>query len=144
LKKGKAMTNTAYAIHLDEILGSFHDASFLGNHLGLRMSRTHLLARGLHIDLSTLAEQAGFQIHVFFRREAFVRLTENQSQFHDGNGDLYDAMLALRQAMIKAPLRDCPVLFQSGNVTLVAHLNRVDHDDPRPAVTVVLAPDNED
>jgi hypothetical protein len=53
-------------------------------------------------------------------------------------------MLAMRDAMIKAPLRDCPVPFQVGDLTLVAHYGPVDHDDPRRAVTVVLASGSED
>lgn len=84
------MNNAYCGNRLAEILGSMSNANFLDNHLGVRMSRTHLLARGIHIDLSTLAEQAGFRIHVFIRQDVFVRLIENQNQFHDGNGDLYD------------------------------------------------------
>jgi hypothetical protein len=136
--------NNAVCVRLAENLGRMQDASYLQNSIGLRTTRTHLLARGLHIDLSTLAEQAGYRIHVFFRREAFVRLTENQSQFHDGKNDLYDAILSMREALMKAPLHDCPVLFQVGDVTLIAHFNRVDHDDPRRAITVVLASTDED
>jgi hypothetical protein len=136
------MNSATCEIRLAENLGMMRNPNFLGRHLGIRMSRTHLLARGIHIDLSTLAEQAGFQIHVFFRQEAFVRLIQNQSQFHDGEGDLYDAVLAMREAMMKAPLRDCPVPFQVGDATLIAYFGKVDHDDPRRAVTVVLAENN--
>ena len=74
------MNNSTCEIRLAESFGTMQDARYLGNHLGIRVSRTHLLGRGIHVDMSTLAQQAGFQIHVFFRREAFAHLTENQSQ----------------------------------------------------------------
>jgi hypothetical protein len=133
------MNNSTCEIRLAESFGTMQDARYLGNHLGIRVSRTHLLGRGIHVDMSTLAQQAGFQIHVFFRREAFAHLTEHQSQFRDIKHDLYDAILAMRDAMMKAPLRDCPVPFQVGDATLIAFFGPVDHDDPRRAVTVVLA-----
>ena len=120
------------------------NALFLGNYIGVRTTRTHLLATGQHIDLSTLAAQAGFRIHVFFRFEAFVCLTKHLRQFTGGKNDLYDALDTMREAMMKAPLRDCPVLFQVGDITLIAHFGTVDHDDPRRALTVVLAPTGED
>jgi hypothetical protein len=124
---------------LAENLGAVADVRFLAGYIGIRTTRTHLLARGLHIDLSTLAQQTGFRVPVFFKRQAFQCLTEKAGQFHDAGADLYDAMLELRQAMMKAPLRDCPVLFQAGELTLVAYPGRLDHDDPRPALTVALA-----
>jgi hypothetical protein len=135
------MNSSLGASRLSKILGSMQDANFLRHSLSVRCSRTHLLAAGIHIDASTLAEQAGFRVRVFFRREAFDRLTQHDSHIHDGSKDLYDAVLSLRQAMTKAPLRNCPVLFQVEGVTLVAHPGAVDHDDPRPALTVVLAGD---
>ena len=138
------MTSLAYPRRSANQFGRMTTADFLQNCLGIRVTRTQLLATGRHIDLSTLAEQAGFQVHVFFRREAFDRLTENPNQFHSDKNDLFEAVIALRHAMMKAPLRDCPVLFQAGDFTLIAQLGRVDHDDPRPAITVSLAPDAED
>ncbi len=137
------MNNATCLNRLTQNLGSMQDAQFLGNYIGVRTTRTHLLATGLHIDLTTLAEQTGFRVRVFFRREVFDRLTGNLRQFGGNGDDLHDAMLALRQAMMRAPLRDCPVLFQVGEVTLVAQPGPIDHDDPRYALTVNLAPSDE-
>ena len=128
-------------------LGSMQSAEFLENYIGLRISRTHLLATGQHIDLSTLAEWAGFRLPVFFRREAFERLTNHKSQFCGGGSDLFDALKSMHEAMRKFPFRDLqnrPVLFQVGDTTLIAYLGGVDHDDPRPAFTVVLASRRDD
>jgi len=137
--------NSAICVNrLAENLGHMRTPDFLRNCLGVRVSRTHLLATGQHIDLSTLAEQAGYRIHVFFRREAFDRLTQAPSYLSSESNGLYDALLSMREAMMKAPLRDCPVFFQAGDVALVAYLNRVDHDDPRPAATVAVAESKED
>ena len=138
------MINATAINRLTGNLGSQQDAHLLRNYIGVRTTRTHLLATGQHIDLSTLAEQAGFRIHVFFRLEAFVCLTKNLRQFTGCKNDLYDALNALREAMMNAPLRDCPVPFQVGELTLIAHFGTVDHDDPRRALTVVLAPRDQD
>ena len=75
---------------------------------------------------------------------AHVSLIGNLRQFTGGKNDLYDALNALREAMMNAPLRDCPVPFQVGELTLIAHFGTVDHDDPRSALTVVLAPRDQD
>ena len=137
------MNNASCANRLAEGLGARQNARYFANYIGVRTTRTHLLAIGRHIDLSTLAEQTGFRVRVFFRREVFDRLTENLPQFGGNGSDLYDAMLALHQAMTRAPLRDCPVLFQVGELTLVAQPGPTDHDDPRYALTVSLAPSDE-
>ena len=138
------MNNPPALTRLARNLGSIQDANFLQNSLSIRCSRTHLLATGIHIDLSTLAEQAGFRVRVFFRREAFDRLTEGQSHLHDGSKDLYDAILSLRQALERAPLRGSPVLFQVEGITLVAYHGPLDHDDPRHALTIALAASGQD
>jgi hypothetical protein len=138
------MNNSPCAIRLAGNLGAMRDGRFLENCIGIRVSRTQLLATGRHIDLSTLAEQTGYRIHVFFRHEAFERLTGNTGRFSSDGNDLYAAMLSMREALMKAPLQDCPALFQVGDVTLVANFGRVDHDDPRRAITVALASPDED
>ena len=137
------MNNATSADRLTENLGSMENARFLGGYIGVRTTRTHLLATGQHIDLTTLAVQAGFRIHVFFRLEAFACVTKHLRQFTGGKNDLYDALNAMREAMMNAPLCDCPVPFQVGDVPLIAHFGTVDHDDPRRALTVVLAPTGE-
>jgi hypothetical protein len=138
------MSNALCADRLAENLGSMPEARFLGNYIGIRVTRTHLLATGQHVDLSTLAEQAGFRIHVFFRREAFECLTKYLRQFTGSSNDLSEALNSLREAVMRAPLRDCPVLFQVGDFTLIARFGSVDHDDPRRAITVALASPAED
>jgi hypothetical protein len=138
------MNNATCAIRLAGNFGMMRDACFLENCVGIRASRTQLLATGQHIDLSTLAEQTGYRIHVFFRHDAFERLTDNTGRFSSNGNDLYAAMLSMREALMKAPLQDCPVLFQVGDVALVANFGRVDHDDPRRAITVALASPDED
>ncbi|MGD0816193.1 MAG: hypothetical protein ABSA83_21585 [Verrucomicrobiota bacterium] len=55
------MNNATSEIHLAENLGSMQNAHFLRNHLGIGVSRTHFVAGGLHIELSTLAHQAGLK-----------------------------------------------------------------------------------
>ena len=133
------MNDTTCTIAATECLGSLSNANYLMSCPGIRFTRTHLLTTGWHIDLSTLAEQAGFQVHVFFRIEAFKQFVGNEIRVENRNADLYMAMFALRHAVMKAPLRGCPVLFQMGETTLIAHFGKVDHDDPRPAITVALA-----
>ena len=137
------MNNPMCVAHVAPILGRLRNASFLRSCLAFRVTRTQLLVTGRHIDLSTLAAQAGFQIPVFFRREVFDCLTDSANFYHASKNDLYEAMCSLRQAMMKAPIRDCPVLFQVGDFTLVAQLGGIDHDDPRPSITVSLSPNQD-
>jgi hypothetical protein len=118
--------------------GSQSDAAFVQDNVCVRLSRSHLLARGIHIDLTTLAEQLGFRVRVFIRREAFNKITEGQTQFGENDNDLMEMLLALRRALSKAPLRDCPVLFQVGGISVVAQPGPTDHDDPRYALTLNL------
>lgn len=132
------MNNTTCRLPLVDALGAKPSADFLRNFLAIRASRTHLLARGLHVELTALAEQVGFRIHVFLRHEAFERLKEAPSGCGHSQNDLYDVALSLREALMHAPLRGCPVAFQVGEVTLVAHFGPLDHDDPRRAITVTL------
>ena len=102
-------------------------------------TRAHFLAIGLHIDLTTLAEMAGCKMHVFIRRDAFERVTENQSRFRIGENDLGDAIFRMCRAIVNAPPCGCPIPFHVGNVALIAHLGKLDEDDERPAATVFLA-----
>lgn len=133
------MNSPTCASPIAQALGSMPDGRVLANYIGIRTTRRHLLSIGHHVDLSLIAEQMGFRVPVFWRREAFNQITGDLCQFHDSRSDLYDAMLAMRQAIMKSPLRDLPVPFQVGEVSLVAHPGRLDHDDPRLAFTVVLA-----
>jgi hypothetical protein len=137
------MNDTTIAIGTAGRFGSLADGRILTRCPRIIFTRTQLLATGWHIDLSTLAEQAGFQVHVFFRIEAFTRVVEERKGMGDARNDLYTAMFALREAVMCAPLRGCPIRFQLDDVTFVARFGNVDHDDPRPAITVSLAPPND-
>ena len=138
------MVSTSSRSRTAPSLGVMHTPDFLRNCMGIRITRTHLLASGQHVDLSTLAEWTGFSAKVFLRREAFEKLTETPESWRENEHDLYTTMFAMREAIMRAPLRDCPVRFQVGDIALVAHIGNVDHDDPRSAITVALACKQED
>ena len=124
-------------------LGRMNNAEYLRHSLSFLVTRTQLIVTGQHIELTTLAEQAGFAVRVFFRREVFNRILEDASPYRSESGDLFQAMFAMREAIKRAPLRDCPTLFQVGELTLAARLGKTDHDDPRPAVTVFFPKEEE-
>ena len=138
------MNTTTCAISSGELLGRLPDASYLARCPNILYTRTQLLATGWHLDVSTLAEQAGFHIRVFFQQTAFVRVLEGRTHHRDRRSDLYAALLLMREAIMKAPLQGCPVLFQMDDLTLIAHFGQIDHDDPRPAITIALAPSRQE
>jgi hypothetical protein len=138
------MNETTTAIGTATRFGSLADGRILTRSPHIIFTRTQLLATGWHIDLSTLAEQAGFQVHVFLRIEAFTRVIDERKRTGDGRSDLYTVILTLREALMNAPLRGCPVMFEACGIDLVAQFGKVDHDDPRPAITVHLNDMEED
>lgn len=120
-------------------LGQMRKAGFLRKNLGFVVTRTQLIVTGQHVELTTLAEQAGFAVRVFFQKEVYERILENANAYRSESGDLFESMFAMREAIKRAPLRDCPTLFQVGELTLAVRIGKTDHDDNRPALTVFLA-----
>jgi len=80
---------------------------------------------------------AGFKFHLFLRRDCYERLTEESQPLSD-NDDLDALLTALRDVLMEAEDFEQPMPFDANGVPLVAYANRVDLDDPRPAITVVL------
>jgi hypothetical protein len=119
--------------------GVFPNARIFRQRIKIYQSRTETLALGFHIDLSTLASWAGFRAPVFIQRRAFECFASQNGFAKSKNGDLFELVQTLRQAVMRSPLRDAPVLFQVGEVSLIGYFGPVDYDDQRPAITVALA-----
>lgn len=120
------------------MLGMLQDFTPLMDCLSIKTTRSQLLAIGMHIDLSTLAEQLGFRVRVFIRREAFLRcITEGDTP------DLMEVLETLHEALRKMPIQMKRIILKVPSpipdgepLEIAAQFGAIDHDDPRPAITL--------
>jgi hypothetical protein len=68
------MNNATCKIRLGENLGMMQDADYLKNRIGIRLWKTHYVAGGLHIEISTLAQQAELNHTYSHEKERFFNL----------------------------------------------------------------------
>jgi hypothetical protein len=134
LAVSKTVINAKCVDGLPKIPASTEGAYFSGHRTCSRTSRSGLLAQGAHVEVSSLADEAGFWVQVFFDLDAFNRLTLGRN----GRNDLFAAMLCLRAAIFLAPTNDRPISFQVGEVKLLASALKLDPDDQSGAITVIL------
>lgn len=138
--QNESNTLTRAPLPLKRHLGTLRDFSLLTDCLAVKTTRSQLLAIGYHVDLSTLAEQFGFRLRVFIRREAFLRCIGEKE-----TPDLLQVLEALHEALRKMPIQMERLIFKAPSPTpdgepleLAAQFGAIDHDDPRPAITLSI------
>jgi hypothetical protein len=112
-------------------------------------TRKMALADGVQVDVSKMAEEAGFRIPVFMTDTVFneyVKVPEGV-KYQDEEGRTWDILWMLRCAIKKSSRQDDRLPFQlyvrndnteSKLITLHSVCGALDIDDPAPSITIML------
>jgi len=114
-------------------------------------SRKNAIADGLQVEVSSLANEAGFKFPVFLTQsvwQAYVRVPAGVSG-QDETGRLWDILHMLKYAIRRSPTEQIGYLeFRlfvrnadgqpAQEVTLAAECDALDFDDPSPAITISM------
>ena len=112
-------------------------------------TRSHAIADGMQVDVSTVAQEAGIRFPVFLTRtvyDAYVTVPPDVTG-QDEAGRLWDVVWMLRFAVLKSQPGQTRLPFalyvrndnrRARLIKLIATCGALDVDDPRPALTIAM------
>ena len=112
-------------------------------------TRSHAIADGMQVDVSTVAQEAGIRFPVFLTRtvyDAYVTVPPDVTG-QDEAGRLWDVVWMLRFAVLKSQPGQTRLPFalyvrndnrRARLIKLIATCGALDIDDPQPAITVMM------
>jgi len=112
-------------------------------------TRSHAIADGMQVDVSTVAQEAGIRFPVFLTRtvyDAYVTVPPDVTG-QDEAGRLWDVVWMLRFAVLKSQPGQTRLPFalyvrndnrRARLVKLIATCGALDIDDAQPAITVMM------